>query len=545
MTPQVPPRDVQKDQATLARLAETLRAGRHEDAIDQAEAALADGLIHPLPLRLAATRRQRVGRFDEAIHLFRWAVRLTPDDPNGWAALSACLFAARRPEAALEASAEALKRAPDEPALLCGRAQILRSLSRVDQAALLFRRALAIRPGLPEAAMGVAVLAVEAGAWDEAEAARQALRASTGEAAPTLWLSAKVALGRGEAQAARAAIAQLLETRELSPEQRAEALLMQSQALDALDRCPEAFQAAAQGKAIQRQLFAERAAGREAEVAKLKRLASWFAKADAAAWRQAPPAGAPEAAGHVFLVGFPRSGTTLLEQVLAGHPDVVALEEAPTLAAHYAEFMVDDAGLQRLAALDAEAAALWRARYWAEVRAMGAEPAGKIFVDKAPAGTLYLPLVAKLFPQAKALFAIRDPRDVVLSCLRQDFQLNAMTYAFTTLTETAACYDACMGLAEVYRRLLPLPWLDLRHEALVEDFDTVLAEVAAFVGLEVTPAMADFAATAARRQVRTPSATQVRAGLSRRGLGRWRAYERELAPVAAPLAPWVLRFGYE
>ena len=127
---------------------------------------------------------------------------------------------------------------------------------------------------------------------------------------------------------------------------------------------------------------------------------------------------------------------------------------------------------------------------------------------------------------------------------RQDFQLNAMTYAFTSLAETAACYDACMRLAQVYRRVLPLPLIEVRHEALVEDFDKVLAEIAVFLGLEVTPEMADFAATASRRSVRTPSAPQVRAGLNRRGIGRWRAYERQLAPVLPLLAPWAEKFGY-
>ena len=545
MNPKAPPQDPAQQRARLASLVDAVRSGRLQDATAMADAALADGLIHPLALRLSAGRRQQAGQFDEALHLFRWAVQLAPDDPTGWAALAACLFAARRPEAALEASAEALSRAPDEPALLCGRAQILRSLSRVEEASALFRRALALQPDLPDAAMGVAVLAVEAGAWSEADAARLSLRARTGETAATLWLSAKIALGQDDAQAARAAITQLLENQALSPEQRAEALLMRSQALDTLDRCAEAFEAAVQGKAIQHRLFAERAAGREAETAKLTRLAAWFAKADPADWAQAPPPPeAPVAAGHVFLVGFPRSGTTLLEQVLAGHPDVVALEEAPTLAAPYAEFMADDAGLERLARLGPEDASLWRARYWAEVRALGAEPGGRLFVDKAPAGTLYLPLVAKLFPEARILFAVRDPRDVVLSCLRQDFQINAMTYAFTSLAETAACYDACMRLAQVYRRILPLPLIEVRHEALVEDFDKALAEIAAFLGLEVTPEMADFAATASRRSVRTPSAPQVRAGLNRRGMGRWRAYQRELTPVREILAPWVEKLGY-
>ncbi|HEX7759035.1 MAG TPA: sulfotransferase, partial [Caulobacteraceae bacterium] len=290
---------------------------------------------------------------------------------------------------------------------------------------------------------------------------------------------------------------------------------------------------------------------REGEVAKLCRLGAWFAAADPDPWRSAPATGpvADEAASHAFLFGFPRSGTTLLEQALAGHSGVVALEEAPTLAEPYAEFMTSAEGLERLARLSDAEAAHWRARYWAEVKAQGAAAPGRLFpdclfLDKAPAGTLTMPLVAKLFPNAKVLFALRDPRDVVLSCLRNNFQLNAMTYAFTTLEGTAACYDACMALAGAYAAILPLEVMPVRHEALVADFEGELDAIAGFLGLDLEPAMLDVAATAAGRSVRTPSAAQVRAGVNTAGVGRWRAYAAELAPVTAVLDPWVERFGY-
>jgi hypothetical protein len=243
-------------------------------------------------------------------------------------------------------------------------------------------------------------------------------------------------------------------------------------------------------------------------------------------------------------MGFPRSGTTLLEQVLAGHPDVVTLEEAPTLAEAYAQFLTGPEGLERLAVLGPEVASGWRMRYWAEVRAQGVDAAGRLFLDKAPAGTLYLPLVAKLFPDAKVLFALRDPRDVTLSCLRGNFQMNALTYSFTSLESCAACYAACLAMAEVYRAVLPLALRETRHEALVESFDAELAGLCDFLGLKPVPAMADVARTAAGRSVRTPSADQVRLGLNRRGLGRWRAYAAELTPVMSVLAPWIARFGY-
>lgn len=542
-----PPSDPAPDaRRRLEALAAAVRAGEPARALALAEAMLADGLVHPAALHLVATAYQQAGRFEAAIALFERRARLAPGEPAGWAALAACLAAARRPEAALDAYDAALALAPDAAQALCGKARALQGLGRSAEAEALFRRALAADPGAYEARFGLALSALETGDLDMAETEAAALPALRPGAPDAAWLSARIALARGEAEAARARLAPALAHPALAPAQRAGCLLLDGEALDLLDRPAEAFAAAVRGKAIQRRLYAERAAGREGETERLRRLGAWFAAADPAPWAAAPPeTPVPgQARAHVFLFGFPRSGTTLLEQALAGHPDVEALEEAPTLAGAQAEFLASDAGLARLSAIGEAEAQAWRARYWAGVAALGARAGGRVFLDKAPAGSLYLPLVAKLFPGARVLFAVRDPRDVVLSCLRHDFQLNAMTYAFTEPGSAAACYAACMAMADACRAVLPLTLREARHEALVEDFAGELAAIAGFLGLEVVPAMAEVAATANRRRVRTPSARQVRAGLSRRGLERWRAYAEPLAPLMPTLAPWVARFGY-
>jgi tetratricopeptide (TPR) repeat protein len=489
----------------------------------------------------------RAGRFEAAIAAGERAVERSPGDAEAWAELAAGLFAARRPEAALDAWDRALALAPGAPDGLCGKGTVLQSLGRIEEAQALYQQALARDPLLFEAAFSLALLAVDAGDWAGAERWAAPLQARHGEAPSLRWLGARVALGRGEFATAHARLLSLLRDARLGPDQRADALLLLGDALDALGRSADAFQAAVAGKGLQRRLYAERARGREGAVGRFERLTAWFRAADPQAWANSPAmTPAPgQAARHVFLVGFPRSGTTLLEQALAGHPDVATLEEAPTLAAAHAEFMGAPQDLERLSKLSADEAAGWRVRYWAEVARHGADAAGRTFIDKAPAGTVDLPLVAKLFPEARILFAIREPRDVVLSCLRNNFQLNAMTYAFTDLQETAACYAGCMALAKVYRAVLRLPWLDVRHEILIDAFEPGLAAICGFLGLELHPAMADVAATARSRSVRTPSAAQVRAGLNSKGVGRWRAYEAELAAVLPVLAPWVERFGYE
>jgi hypothetical protein len=249
--------------------------------------------------------------------------------------------------------------------------------------------------------------------------------------------------------------------------------------------------------------------------------------------------------GHVFLLGFPRSGTTLLEQVLASHPDVEALEERETLTDAMRAFLASPDDLDRLAAAaDADLAGL-RAAYWTRVRDEGASVAGKVFVDKHPLNTLKLPLIAKLFPEAKILFAQRDPRDVVLSCYRRRFVMSGSAYQLLTLPGAAGYYDAAMQIAERMTPALAGRMQVVRHEALVADFDTIAKSVCDFLGLTWTEALRAFADRTMDRGIATPSGAQLAGGLSAEGVGQWRRYRQQLAPALPRLIPWVERFGYD
>ncbi len=492
----------------------------------------------------AAAGLGRAGRFDDATVVLRRAITLQPARYEAWAGLAECEAAARRPEAALAALDAAIARAPKLAALCCAKASILRGNGHGEAAAALYSAALKIDPACVEAVLGRAALFSDGGRLAEAASLLATLPAVLRTRLDVRWATARLALARGDWNTARIEVEAILSVPELSTQQRAEAQLLRGEAAGEQGDRKTAFAAAVAGKALLHDLYAGLAASRESEAAKSLRLGRWWGAVPAAAWEAAPSAAPVAPAAHAFILGFPRSGTTLLEQVLAGHEDVVVLEEAPTLADHYAAFLSDDDGCARLATLTAAEADDWRARYWASVAAHGVAPEGRLFVDKAPAGTLTLPLIARLFPEARIMFAVRDPRDVVLSCFRTAFQMNATTYAFTTLDGTARLYDAVMAMATAYRRRTSLAVEEFRHEALVADPAGEIARLAAFLGLSHVPAMADVAATAARRDVRTPSARQVRAGINRRGVGRWRDYTADLAPVLPTLAPWVASFGY-
>jgi hypothetical protein len=194
--------------------------------------------------------------------------------------------------------------------------------------------------------------------------------------------------------------------------------------------------------------------------------------------------------------------------------------------------------------LSGDALAPWRQAYWKRVSEAGITPSTPVFLDKMPLNAVFLPLIAKLFPNAKILFALRDPRDVVLSCFRRRFGMNAGMYEFTSLETTAAYYGAVMRLVDIYREKLALEVLEARHESLVADFETEAERICAFLGLEFRREMQDFAARAQGQNIDTPSSPQLARGLSDRGLDQWRRYAPQLQPVLPWLAPFAQRFGY-
>ena len=426
----------------------------------------------------------------------------------------------------------------------CVWARAERHAGLLGNAARGFRQALALDASCWAAAFGLASVLLDNGHILEAAKIAATMAAVAADRQDVLWLLIRIAQMRDETETMRGLLERLLANAALNDAQRAEALLMLGIALDDLGDNVGAFDATKRAKRMQRTLHASEAAAREGEIAKLERLTKWIATAPTD-WQTLKFSQTSDAAAsHVFLLGFPRSGTTLLEQVLAAHPSVETLEEAPTLATAYQAFLSDPHACGELLSLAGEEAKAWSEHYWAGIRKAGIDVSGKVFIDKQPAGTLNLPIIAKLFPQAKILFALRDPRDVVLSCFRQAFQMNAMTYTFTDLTETARCYDACMSLAAHAQDVLPLAWLNVRHESLIEDFDSEVGRILHFLDLAPDRACWDFAQHAATRAILTPSATQVRAGLNQRGLGRWHAYQKEITPVLPILTPWIDRFGY-
>jgi tetratricopeptide (TPR) repeat protein len=415
----------------------------------------------------------------------------------------------------------------------------------LQQAEAAYRRALELQPRSLAALAGLASLCSRRGDHEEARRlAAQVLEAEPNYPDATQVVAA-ADLAAGAPERAESRMRGLLAEPRLSPLERAIAHGFLADALDAQGRTEEAFAAYATCNEERRRIYAPRYADGPGTLDVLHWTTNCVEEArPAEAARKPAGAEAGGARAHVFLLGFPRSGTTLLEQALGGHSEVATLDERETLIDAVRAFMKSPADLERFFTAANEELRDYREQYWLRVRDAGAQVAGRVFVDKHPLHTLKLPLIARLFPHAKILFARRDPRDVVLSCFRRRFRMSAPMYALLTLPGAAALYDGAMRLAERVDAVLPLARHIVRHESLVADFEAQVGAICAFAGLEWSDAMRDFARRVRDNTSATPSAAQLARGLSAEGIGQWRRYRNHLTPVLPLLDPWVERFGY-
>lgn len=527
----------------LQDIGAALRAGDSVKAMALADSACAQGHDHPQLLVMAAHHRLRGGDMVRAEALATRARAADPQSPDALNILALVMIDAERPREALALLDAALKDNPGLIPLHYTKAQAHDLLFELDRVEAALERVIALEPRHTQALAWAATLANGRGDTQAArDLAGRALALEPALHDAHLALAA-ADLAQKQHDVAGQRLAMLLNDTTLSPRNRAFAQSLLGDALDGQGRSADAFGHYAAAKSEMRRQFASKTLTGESAMVRTQRLGAYFSTANPAQWRVSKPAATRQT--HVFLVGFPRSGTTLLEQVLASHADVEAMEERDTLIAAIRDFFSTDSGLDRLAAADDAELDRYRVAYWAVVREFGHRADAPVFIDKMPLNTVVLPLIAKLFPAAKIIFALRDPRDVVLSGFRRRFSMTRQMYELTTLDSAAAYYDAVMRLADIYRPLLALEILDTRHEDLIADFDGETRRLCEFLSLEWRADMRDFASRARASAIHTPSGAQIARGLSRDGLGQWQRYEAQMATILPVLAPWVARHGYE
>ncbi len=248
----------------------------------------------------------------------------------------------------------------------------------------------------------------------------------------------------------------------------------------------------------------------------------------------------------VFLVGFPRSGTTLLEQILDSHPQLQALDERPTVDTMQKTY-------ERLVAKRREAASVLTTDECDELRKVYFNQAGnyldrdpkKLLIDKMPLNLVEAHFISRVFPGAKFILAIRHPCDVCLSCFMQNFALNQAMLTFTSLEDTAATYTGVMSLWQEFTRSLPIQYHRIRYEDLVENMEVEIRRLLEFLEIDWSDAVLGHVEHAkCRGTIGTPSYHQVTQPIYKSAKYRWKRYARELEPIMGNLRPYIEYFGY-
>ena len=249
----------------------------------------------------------------------------------------------------------------------------------------------------------------------------------------------------------------------------------------------------------------------------------------------------------VFIIGFPRSGTTLVDTILRGHPSINVTEETDAVARMVNQLSgQSDERLENLANISDRDVEGFRKTYL-DGLARHAKPGdgNAVLVDRFALNIIYAGEIVRLFPQARFILLLRHPADCVLSCFMQTFYETSANASFFTLEDSAHLYDRVFGLWRQYADLLELNMIQVRYEDLIADVEAACRPILDFLGTSWHPGLLEHERTARDRSyIGTASYNQVTQPLYSEATDRWRRYQRDMQSVLPVLEPWISYFGY-
>ncbi|MDW3203938.1 MAG: sulfotransferase [Alphaproteobacteria bacterium] len=424
-------------------------------------------------------------------------------------------------------------------------AAVLRETENLPDAIAVLEDALSTAPPHPDAILSLATLYETVGRAGEAASVLDQLPPDRQADPQAILVRARLALRRGEAEAGLSCLEEL--SGEAPPSALRQAAYIRGLLLDRQGRHAEAFDAFSHANSLMRagRPDADTLAGRYRDRIAAYRKAIPTLAQEVARLSSAPTAPLPF--DLVFFCGFPRSGTTLMEQILAAHPDTGTTGEDSPLHRLYESFPMDGADAMPFALLSGvsidQREALRRAFVDLVKKQLGTCD-GRTVIDKLPLNLVELGIIELLFPEARILVAIRDPRDCVLSAFMQPFRLNEAMACLLTPGDAAQTYIDVFDLYQEQKARSALAIAEYRYEDLVRDFDGTLRGVIEFLGLSWTEDLARYRDRLAGKYISTPSYMAVSQSLNTRAIGRWRNYESVLGDTLDRLAPMAARHGY-
>jgi tetratricopeptide (TPR) repeat protein len=493
-------------------------------------------------------------RFDEAIRLYESA--LARDPHNAVLLVDVARAYALRYRAAdaerLIELAERLHPADAHLQQMLGRSYV--QLQQFDRAIACFERAMSLAPDSPELPQILLELARMHERLHNLPDARRCAE-QTLAAAPQLerarWQLAMIDRRLGDVAAAEAAWQSIIDANRAAPIVISDCWYELAAVRDKQQRYDDAHDSLGSAKSILTRAAAPQREDAATIAAVGGRTVAALTADHTERWAEQQAQLATLPGRLALLTSHPRSGTTLLEQVLDSHHAVTSADELQVMSemvyeplgqfAQSGESVV--ATLDRLSPIELDPL---RRSYWSSMESALLRPLqGQLLLDKNPELTMLLPLVARAFPEMRIIFALRDPRDVVLSCYMQRLPLNAVSVHYLTLEATAEKYARTMRAWLKLREIIKNPWLEVRYEETVADLPGQARRVLEFLDVPWDDAVLDYRRRAEQKHVHSPTYEAVTKPVYASSIGRWRNYERQLEPCQKILQPYVEAFGYE
>lgn len=476
---------------------------------------------HPAVHYMAGVALLELGELPKALTHLHLASQLAPDRPDVLAAYARALVDGKLPRESLAVTERALALKPGDPRILRALALVLTRNEQHEKATATYRAALRGAPRDAQLHYHYALSLMFSGDLDRARAEIDTCL----QLDPRLWKAygTRTELSRATPESNHVPELEALLERHAADAAATEALSMAlAREYEALGRAADSFAALARAKALTR---ARQQYDFAADRARFEALAAH------------PPAVAGGGEGNptrepIFVIGMPRSGTTLVDRILSSHPQVTSAGELHQFGSALKRL----SGSRTPAALDVDTVQRAQALDWARLGADYLETSRSLtgktprFVDKQPHNFLYLGYIANALPNAPIICLRRNPMDTCLSNFRQIFGEQSPFHGYALdLLDTGRYYLLFERLMAQWKQAYPDRILEVSYERLVDEQEAVTREILAFCGLEWHPDCLAFERNTA--PVSTASTVQVRSPINRHSLHRWKRYEAELQPL--------------
>jgi len=249
----------------------------------------------------------------------------------------------------------------------------------------------------------------------------------------------------------------------------------------------------------------------------------------------------------IFLIGFPRSGTTLLDTILRSHPLIEVVEEQLMVEQLINSLnQLPNGGLEDLKEIENEQIIKIRKTYFESLESQIQNKNNtKLYIDKLPLNIIHVGEIVRIFPNAKFIVSLRHPCDCVLSCFMQDFELNDAMANFLNLDDAAHLYDAVMKLWTQYTSIFSINYHEVKYENLIENFEPTVRSILNFLELSWDDSVLNYLITAKKRdRITTPSYAQVTKPIYSYAIGRWQRYKKQTSNIYPILEGWIKKFNY-